>query len=46
MLNTIFNLNLKKTTTSKSILTDIHKKLNKISPNLLNFLGKAQFLMN
>ncbi len=43
MLHTLFNLNLNKTTTSSNILLIIHKKLNQISPNLLNLIGKFKF---
>ncbi len=43
LLHSLLNLNWKKTTTSKKILTAIHNKLNKTSPALLSLLGKSKF---
>ena len=43
LLHSLFNLNWKKTTTSKKVLTAIHSKLDKTSPSLLNLLGKSKF---
>ncbi len=46
LLHTIFNLNFNNTITSKKLLITIHKKLNLISPNLLNLLGKSNIKSN